>query len=277
MTTRRLSWLYEDTATHLPSNPQLSASSIRAGWRRGMLRYKDFFDVRLATAAPFDLVVRGADLNRDNAWALCRRPNIVLMNTEIDRWMNAGKKWSEKGVEGAATHESGHHLLSWSHLDHLADYYGDSKFSHVMKVGAGSDMMGTFSPAEVQLGLTKGFRLNASPKHPYAVAHLARKKAWAKREAALKERMLSLKGAARAKVRLQIEAGRATLMADEAVCKRIVLLYPFHARMFPWQTKRTVAEARDQADAATVERTYVEVATASAAANVKDEPIVCRF
>lgn len=257
--TRRISWHYAPTATHLTFAQPQSAEAIRAAWRRGMMRWKDFLDVRLATSTPFDFHVAGGDINRQNAWAIAKiSQRSIVMNTAIQAY---GLKWSLNGVEIAAPHESGHIFLTSRHLDELPDYYGDRRFSHVMKAGAGSYLFspGAFSPPEVGLALSKGFRLNATPTHPYAKVHVANLKRWSQQLTTLKERLAKTTGAAREKLRNQIAAINAKRSEDVALTKRIVLLYPFHRVMFAWQRRQAIVAARDEADAATVEQTYDEL------------------
>lgn len=278
MATRRLSWSYTDTATHLALGVPTSASQIRAAWRRGMMRWKDFLDVRLATSAPFDFSVVGADLNRKNAWAIAKvSQRQLVMNTAIQAY---GLKWSLLGVEIAAPHESGHLFLTSRHLDELPDYYGDRRFSHVMKGGAGSYLYspGAFSPPEIGLALSKGFSLNAAPTHPYARTHQANLKRWSQQLTQLKAQIVGTKGAAREAIRNRMAKINEQRAADVALTKRIVLLYPFHKIMFAWQRRQAIVTQRDEADADVVERSYEElVRDALAAASRRGTALSCCF
>ena len=259
MAVSEIAWVVEASATHLKMEDGATTAQIVAAIRRGVLRFLDFWNVAPKQNKPGGFRIQGEDLNRYDAWAVFRSPNRVIFNTQIHNHPGNSRRrgWTVGGVEIAVAHEIGHGLLTRPHLDHLPDYYNDPKFSHVMKLGAGTYMYtpGVFSPHEVQLGQQKGLRLAARPIHPYARRHQANLKVWEPQLAALKERAAKAKrdkasAAVQAELERRIQALRKTIYKDQDLTKKIVLPYGnLHAKLFSWQTARQTAEALEQSQA----------------------------
>ena len=251
-----IKYIVNVTATHLPMPPGESATHIPIAIGKGMQRFKDFLDIQIVNG-PGGYVFTGGDLTSKNAWAIFRKPYTVILNTQVQRW---GKTWSLFGVEIVAPHEVGHGVVSYNHLDYLPDYYGSSRFSHVMKGGASTYMYypGAFSPAEIQIMLQKGHKLNAKPIHPYALVHKQNLRAWNTRRKELRAAIPLATGDEKIRLQQELESINVQVNADVDLTKKIVLLYPYHYKMFPWQSESAVKEARAISNAVEVEKIYSE-------------------
>lgn len=271
---RIIRYMVSSSATHLALSPGESNSHIPSAIARGMQRFRDFLDIQIING-PGQYVFSGSDLNSKNAWAIFRRPYTIILNTQIQR---KGKFWSLMGCEIVAPHEVGHGVVSYDHLDHLADYYNDRRFSHVMKLGAGSYMYspGAFSPAEIQIMLQKGYKLNKRPIHPYALVHRQNLRSWTTERLSLREKLKTATGSTKITIEKQINDLTVKIRADIALAKKIILLYPYHAKMFKWQSERATQEARALADANQVEKIYAEAVREAESGRIPTE-IGCSF
>lgn len=271
---RTIRYMVTASATHLPMAKGESPTHIPTAIGRGMQRFRDFLDIQIINSSG-GFFFSGADLTRKNAWAIYRRPWNCILNTQVQRW---GKTWSLLGCEIVAPHEVGHGVLSYQHLNHLQDYYNDPKFSHVMKIGAGTYMYspGAFSPAEIQIMLQKGYILNKRPTHPYALVHRDNLRKWNSEIVTIREQLKIATGSTKLALEKRINDLNTSIANDTVLAKKIILLYPYHVKMFSWQTEKSTQEARALADANQVEKIYAESVREAESGRIPTE-IGCSF
>lgn len=152
------------------NGPTPSVAAIKAAAKIGMERYQDFLQCSVGFSQSGvkcyadGLTKYGAQASDWVIWY--KQTNSIVFN---NRMANSGK-WTLKGIEKAITHELGHKYLWPFHVDHWPNLNGGG---HVMKLGAGSDYFGTFSPWEIYYFLTKGWKLAKRPVHPFARQYAA--------------------------------------------------------------------------------------------------------
>lgn len=150
----------------------ISIDEAKAAIRSGLDTYTHWWDHSIEESSKGKYIFRVVNQTSPTRWAW-QSGNTINLNRFV---LNNGVfiPWNTGGLKFVGMHETGHALLTRSHITN-PPWYNDISYGHVLAITS-YWYQGSFSPLEVAYGVTKNkWVLKPNGQHPFTPIYLSDK------------------------------------------------------------------------------------------------------